>query len=214
MNTDETTINHRRLIALLSPSWLSGLMAAFGGLGITIGIILDFSVKHSSAGQSLMNLSTMQQSAPQPLTQPGVINTSLENTWPLIAFWAVVGLVVYFIAETIVKALREVAEFRDELSYVHANPDKLYRAALRSFGVRLLIIIIWFIFIDSFFKVILPQCVTWSYAAATNLTQIHAVTDAILAIVVIALSLHLHTIFMRLTFGKVRLLSSALYLDV
>src|SRR4051812_20164232 len=99
--------DRRVLGSLLSPSWLSGLVAVLVGLGITVGTILTFSFDTSAIQQQL--LSWQQHQPSHALTTPDQFvsdpKPSLQNTWPLLLVWGAVGLLVYVLAINVIQAL-------------------------------------------------------------------------------------------------------------
>ncbi|HTB49039.1 MAG TPA: hypothetical protein VK712_03070, partial [Verrucomicrobiae bacterium] len=91
---------------LLTPSWLSGLIAVFSGLLLTVGVIIASSVDSSQVQQQLV---TLQNTTAPALTLPGgtvpnASNNVLQTSWPLLVFWGFVGLAVYFVVEAVVGA--------------------------------------------------------------------------------------------------------------
>ncbi len=209
----EKRINERLFDALLTPSWLSGLIAIAAGLVVTIGVVLAFSFNTSQIQQQLGNLQNTSKQSVLTLpgqTPPGTTANSLQNTWPLLAFWGVVGLVVYFIVETIAKAISNAAALREELYYVHAKRDTLIKMTVEYLVIRLIIVAFWLIFIDLFLKRIIPYSITASHAAASDPKSLSAFLYILLSFVMIAGSLHLHAIFLRLIARRPRVFSATI----
>src|SRR5579884_3679658 len=161
---------------VFTPSWLSGLIAVASGLIMVVGVIVAFSFSNSQVQQQLVAL---QNTTVPALTQPGQNPPgndarSLQNTWPLIAIWAVVGLVVYFVVEAIVNAVRSVTELRQQLDYVHAERNALLRVTVESLVIRLLAAVLWLVFIELFLKRIIPYSITAAHASASDLHSLNA----------------------------------------
>jgi len=195
---------------VFTPSWLSGLIAVASGLIMVVGVIVAFSFSNSQVQQQLVAL---QNTTVPALTQPGQNPPgndarSLQNTWPLIAIWAVVGLVVYFVVEAIVNAVRSVTELRQQLDYVHAERNALLRVTVESLVIRLLAAVLWLVFIELFLKRIIPYSITAAHASASDLHSLNAALYALLSFAMVALSLHLHAIFLRLLVRKPRVFSA------
>jgi hypothetical protein len=214
MDETEKRLNQKLLIALFTPSWLSGLLAVTTGLVVTVGVIVLFSLHNSQVQQQLVGLqNTAQQSA---LTLPGEAppnagTNSLQNTWPLLAFWSVIGFIVYFVIETIVKALSNFAELQDELHYVHAKRDVLLKTTIEYLLLRIVAAVVWLVFIDIFFKRIIPYSITAAYASASSPLSFNSFLYALISFVMIALSMHAHAIFLRLALRRPRVFSSSEY---
>ncbi len=193
------------------PSWLSGLIAVLAGLAVTVGVALAFSFNNSQIQQQLAGL---QDTSSPTLTlpgeaPPGTTQNSLQNTWPLLGFWAVVGLVIYFVVETSIQLFQQAEEFREELGYVNAKRDRLIRTAVEYLGVRLLAVLIWLIFIEIFFKRIIPYSILAAHAGVSDLRSWQSFLYMLTSFFMIAVSLHLHTIFLRLSLRRPRVFSPA-----
>jgi hypothetical protein len=206
MNKKEKSVDK-----LLEPSWLSGLIAVLCGLIVTVGIIVAFSYNNSDVQQQIIGWQstsipalslTLPGEAP-----PGTTVNSLQNTWPLLGFWMIVGLIVYFVVEAAVRGLNQVAEFRRELGYVNADKDFLVREAIEIVAIRLLAAAFWLFFIELFFKRIIPYSILAGHASAAAPGSAVSFLYALLSFTMIALSLHLQTIFLRLVAGRSRLFS-------
>jgi hypothetical protein len=215
-NDIEKRLNHKRIVELFTPSWLSGFIAVVAGLVVTLGVFVLFGIQSSHIQQQLLTLQST--AAPATLTLPGQTppdagtSSSLLNTWPLLAFWGVVGLMVYFIVETIAKGLANVAELKNELNFVHARRDGLIRTTVEYLAIRVVGAVLWLVFIDIFFKRIIPYSITAAYASASNPRSLDGFLFALLSFIMIALSMHLHAIFLRLSLRRPRVFSKADYL--
>ncbi|HUA13070.1 MAG TPA: hypothetical protein VL989_01045 [Candidatus Sulfotelmatobacter sp.] len=216
-NDIESHVNKRRYIAVLTPSWLSGLVCIILGLGVTLGVVIAFDFNASGLQHQLIGFEHTPSSQPA-LTLPGQTApmpaaSSLQNTWPLIAFWAVVGLIVYFIAEAIVKAVLEAREFSSELSYVHARRDLLIKTAWQNVALRLAIGFVWLVFIDLSLKRIIPLAISSAHKAAIG-GFVSSLWHGFACFVLIALCLHINIVFLRLMLRRTRVISSVDYSDV
>jgi hypothetical protein len=194
---------------LVNPSWLSGLIAITAGLFVTISVIAVFSFNNSQVQQQINSWEThISQNLTLPgQNPPGTTTNSLQNTWPLLGFWAVTGLVIYFIVEAIARSLHDLEFFKAELNYVHAPRDQLLRGIVEMIALRLISAAILIVFIQTFFKRIVPYAITAGHAAASNLLNLTNILYAVLSFCVIVLSLHFATILLRLTAGRPRLFS-------
>lgn len=200
-----------RLDKLLEPSWLSGLIAVIAGLVVTIGVILAFSFNNSQIQQQLTGL---QNTTAPTLTLPGQnppggTKNSLQNTWPLLGFWAIIGFVVYFVVETVAQGVHNLEELREEMGYVHAQRDILLKTAVEYLLIRLLTVIVWLFFIEVFFKRIIPYSILAAHASTADLHSGQSFIYALVSFFMITASLHLHTIFLRLSLRRTRVFSAA-----
>jgi hypothetical protein len=216
----EKKINRRRRIELITPSWLSVIVALVVAIGLIVWVILSFELKKTGYTSILTHPGGIGASAHQPvLTLPGQNppnsnTTSLQNTWPLIAFWGMIGLVAYFVVDLIISTLASFNHFNQELSYVHAKRDKLLRNAVELLIVRLADVAIWLFFIDDFFKKLIPKSINLSHHSLHAVNMVQSIEDVSLAFAIIFVAMHLHAIFLRIAFRRPRLFSRADYLDV
>jgi hypothetical protein len=119
----------------------------------------------------------------------------------------VIGLVVYFVVEAAARSLGEAAEFKRELGFVNARRQDLLRGVVEATLVRAVAAAAWIIFIDLFFKRIIPYSITAAQASASDLLSLTAILYIALSFCMIVLSLHAQTILLRLMAGRPRLFS-------
>ncbi len=200
---------------ILSPSWISGLIAVFAGLVVAGGVIIAFSFNNSQIQQQL---TAWQHSTPvdeKALATPDQVvqendKPTLKGSWPLLIFWSLLGLVVYVIATSITKSIKDAEAFRESLDYVHADKHLLLQGAAQHIALRLTILGLWALFTVMFFKRVIPYSITAAHASAGELLSFQGVTYALVAFLTIALSMHLHAIFMRLSIGKARVFTNVI----
>jgi len=217
-NNIEKKLNKKRLIRIFTPSWISSLIAVLAGLIVTLGVIIAFNFNSSQIQQQLISYENTNTKQPA-LTLPGQApppeeTSSLQNTWPLIAFWAVVGLIVYFVAESIYNVINNAEEFTKELNYVHAKRDLIIRTAIENIVLRIVIAILWLFFIDLSLKKILPNSINTAQQAATNPHLIQSILYGAASFIMIVVSAHLNIVFLRLVMRRTRIFSGSEYLDV
>lgn len=201
--------NRKTISALLSPSWLSGMIAVLAGLFLTIGVIAVFSANTSSVQRQL---SSWQQNQPDKPLHTGALTVeekpSLKNSWPLLLVWTIIGLVVYAIAGSIVHSISEAEEIHESLGYVNARPDAIIKLTVEHIVLRVLAAIVFGVLVSLFFKSVIPYSITAAHASASDLLSGTGVLYAFLAFAMVAVSLHLQTIFLRMSFGRPRLFSA------
>lgn len=195
---------------LISPSWISGLIAVVLGLVFSIGVILAFSVNTSSVQQQL--ISWQQDQPERPLTQPGTYvgadeHPQLKDSWPLLIVWAGVGLIVYMITAAVVHSLSEAEAVRQSLGYVHANPSKTLEITVGHIILRAVAAAALVAMFIIFYKHVIPYSITAAHASASDIQSVTGVLYAVLAFAMVALSVQLQTIFLRLSLGRVRVFS-------
>lgn len=198
------------LSLLLSPSWLSGLIAVLCGLVMTLGTITAFSFSNSYIQQQLI---VRQQEEPvKPLTKPGepVPNSNesgLQNSWPLLIIWAGVGLIVYMITAAFVHSLSDAEALRESLGYVNAKPLATLEIAFGHAILRVVAAIGLIILLKVFYDQVIPYAITASRASALEPTTLIGVLYAFLSFAIIVVAIHLQTMFLRLALGRPRIFS-------
>lgn len=195
------------LLKVLTPSWLSGLVAVLVGLTLTAGVIVGFSMNNSVINQQL---AAWQQDQPEPdRTEPGEYletpQPTLQTTWPLMVVWAVIGFFVYSVAAAVIRSLTRAAELKASLKYVNAQPDIVLKTAVEHILLRLVAGIVLVVLATVFIQQVVPYAITAALASAGDLVSVTGVAYALLAFTVLVLGLHLQAIFLRLTFGRIRI---------
>lgn len=201
----------RRLIGLLlTPSWLSGLLAVVIGLIISVGGIATFEAHNSQLQQQLL---VWQQSKPQPVlttagqTVPENDHPSLKSSWPLFLVWSVAGLVVYAAAVAIVHSFTKAEEFRESLEYVHARPRAALATTAEHLLLRLLATIVLAVFTIAFWHQVVPYSIAAAHASAADLLSLDGGLYALLSFALIAICWHVETVLLRLSLGRARVFS-------
>jgi hypothetical protein len=202
--------DNRLLKLLLTPSWLSGLVAVVAGLVISVGVIGAFEANNSQLQQQLV---AWQQTRPQPaLATPGQTvpqdnRPTGQNSWTLLLLWSLVGLVVYGLVATTARSLGRAEGLRESLNYVHANPRTLLAYTAEHLLLRSIAAIALVGFAAAFVKQVVPYGITAAHASAGDVMSLDGILYALLSFALIAMSLHLMTILLRLALGRVRVFS-------
>jgi hypothetical protein len=195
---------------LLTPSWLSGLIAIGCGLILTIGVITAFNVNNSAVQQQLTK---WQQDQPaKPLTTPDQTVTSegrpkLKDSWPLLVVWSGIGLAVYILMASVVHSLSEAEALRESLGYVNANPKTALEITAGHVALRIVAFAGLIVLARIFYKEIIPYAITAAHASAVDIISITGILYAVLSCAIVIVSIHLLTIFLRLSLGRTRTFS-------
>lgn len=192
---------------LLTPSWLSGLIAIGAATIICLGTIIVFNFNNSAVQQQL---TSWQQNQPtKPLTKPGEIVTAdgkphLKDSWPLLIVWGGIGLGVYVLMAALVHSLSEAEVLRESLGYVNARPLATLEIAAGHLFLRFTAFIALVLLAIIFYKEAFPYAITAAHAAAVDILSLTGILYAFLSFAMITLGLHLITIFLRLSLGRAR----------
>ena len=192
---------------LLKPSWLSGLLSLVISLAIVIGAV---ALLHYN-GSSWQLLVTAQQAPPTMVgtnstTFEGEVNDNvLVSSLPLLVFWGGVGIIVYSFIIAVGDAFRNVLELKEEMHYVHANRHFLLRQALFHLVLRVIFLVIWMLYVSYTLHFLLPYVIALAYAGSGGFGLLFNCIYLVGAVVIAAISLHLHTVLLRLLFLKPRM---------
>lgn len=198
---------------LLAPSWLSAMLAIVAGLVITLGVLLAFSFNTSAIQRQLVSWQQSQPAKPErPLTTPDqTVHTNKRPTpkdsWPLLVVWAGVGLLVYALTAAIIHSASDAEALRESMGYVNARPGEQLRTAFGHLFLRGIALAILVALVYLFFKQVIPYSITAAHAGAVELPSASGGFYALLAFLIIVVSIQLQTVFLRLATGRVRVFS-------
>jgi len=203
----------RRLLGLLlTPSWLSGLVAVVIGLTISVGVIVAFDAHNSQLQQQLM---AWQDTQPQPgLATPGQSlpennRPTLQGSWTLLLLWSLVGLLVYSLVATIIRSFVRAEELRESLDYVNAQRQTILVSTAKHLLLRVIASILLLILAAAFWRQIVPYSIAAAHASDTDLVSLDGSLYALLSFSLIVVSLHVQTILLRMALGRTRVFSGA-----
>ncbi len=123
--------------------------------------------------------------------------------------WLVLGLLVYEIVMAIRSMVGSTTQAVEEEHYVHASPQTVWRKFGSRIVIRLVILGCWLLYSVFFLKLLLPFSLLSFKIWVGQLGMWTAWLYAILGTVVLFLSLHLHTVFLRLFMLRVRISDTA-----
>jgi hypothetical protein len=210
-----TGSNRKLFIALLTPSWLSGLLAVTVSAIAIIGTIgMNYYSNHGLQG--LFNLHGVSSNASISSTSQ-VLSTNFSASTavsdiPLFIFWAGVGVIVYSLASNVVSALRDAVDIGEELNYVNVNRRTLVQTAFGHLAIRVVILGVWFAFLRYTTRVILPFVFSITHVSTGHVSAVIVVGYPAAAISILVVCLHIHTILLRGLLLKPRLFSQVRYL--
>lgn len=202
---NQTKVQQARL--LLSPSWFSGLLSSIAGLAILTDGAAEAHYSGSLVQQALFAVHGTLAPVYRQLADTLAHNQFVNNI-PLWLFWAVVGMIVYYLATGIYEAFQYVAELEDEIGYVHARRNELIKMAVLRTLLRFIFLGLWVGYVQLFLHIGLPYSLAAAYIAGMNMLSLNGLEYALLALVVATVSVHFHVVFLRLTLLRVRVFSS------
>lgn len=206
------SINKRLFVAVFTPSWLSALVCVFTGVAVSLWVVASTSLKSSSLRLDIITYKSVQDITFKA-ADSGILANPFISNLPLIAFWTIVGFVVYLFAINVFRAIGNTAELKNELDYVNVNRHDLMFSAFEALLVHLVVLVLWAGYIAFFVKHIIPYVFNLALVGAGQLHNPLVGGYALFAAVILALALHINVIFARLLFLRPRLFSSAGFVD-
>ncbi len=195
---------------LLTPSWLSGLIAVLAGLIVCVGTIAIFHYNDTTMQKQLIG---WQQSKPEKaLTTPDQVleendKPTLKGSWPLIVVWSLTGLVVYLIAVYIVHSIETTKRFADSMDYVNSHPETVLVATAERATLRIVSFIFLLATAYLVWHKVIPYGIMAGRVAALDLISLGGILSALLSFAVVALSFHVLAVLLRLSLGRPRTFS-------
>jgi hypothetical protein len=196
---------------LLTPSWLSGLVAIVAGLVVSFGVIIVFSLNNSALQQQLLAWEqTQPRSAMTSPYQnlPENDHPTLKGSWPLLLVWGGVGMLVYAAVAIVLHDLGRAEELRESLNYVNARPQTALATTAEHLLLRLIAFVVLVVVAIFCLRQVIPYCITAADASAADFFSLDGGLYALLSFGPIAVSLHVLTILARLSLGRSRVFSS------
>lgn len=206
---NNTALN--KIWQLITPSWLSGLIAGIASMAIVIGVIVISQYQSSELRQELFEAhqaNTVTSTFGFKTITDNLAQYDIINNAPLFLFWAGIGIVVYFFAVSIMGALSSAVEMEQELEYVNAPRERLIKAAALKTVIRLVLLGLWLAYLQLFLHILLPYVLGAAHVAATS-TRATGMLYAMLAVGILFLSIQGHVMLIRLVVLRTRVFGSA-----
>lgn len=200
----------RKLTLLLTPSWVSGLLIAVFSVAVVGSAYFKATTTYGPLQEGFQGLQMIGRTVLYPpyhaVTHTLSVN-SFASKLPLLLFWALVGAVVYLVAVRLSAGFSKTAAISQTMTYTNVGRSGLIRSLATSFVIRLVAIFAWFVFWTLFVKIIVPFVLIKAADAAAK-TPPSSISSVFAAFSVLALSLHMHTVFIRLIALRARLFTN------
>lgn len=197
----------RKLILLISPSWMSitcGAILSFMFIGLTSFIFAQHSGLFGSftpwtyvQSTSLPNFFNMLRSS---------INDVRLTSVFFIVFWILIGFIAYNIIIALKGSVDESVGFMMQLRYVNAKPKLMGVHAIIRYILLLLAIMLWVLFALIFSWMILPLVLN---LINKTFTKSGSPLYIILSFLLFLVTAHVAAMILRFTFLRARLTSGA-----
>lgn len=216
-NVNSRDYDARLFAQLLKPSLLSGLTCLLVSFFAVIGLVVATNYQGSSFQQDVLGFQNRNNQTEQSVEEDfsvtddyGQINdnfadSNLVRNIPVMAFWMFVGTLVYFVVTGVAGAFSTAREIGDELHFVHARRKELLQEVYIKSGIRLGALVLWFGYVTIFFRIIVPYVLAAAHVGG-NLS-LKTAPYLLLAFVIAVLSLHIHSIMLRLVVLRPRVFS-------
>ncbi len=176
----------------------------FWAYGLRDGALYNYWYGPGSAVSALQ-----QQSSLVDTIRHTIFSNPTFNKVLFYVMWLVLGLIVYEIIMAIRLVVDATIETVAEDSYVHSSHLKMWRRLGPRFIIRGVVLGCWLIYTVFFLKLLMPFTILAFKIWIGQLGVWTAWLYALIGVFVLLLSLHLHTVFLRLFALRVRLSSVA-----
>lgn len=212
-HTNATTRDYdwRLFLQLLKPSATSAITCILASLFVVAAIVGYINYQGSGFQYEFSQAQVRNQEEVFVDEYGYVVEDFEQNNMldkiPVMVFWMFVGTLVYFLVTGIAGAISSAGEINNELHYVHVHRKALLREVYIKTTIRLVILGLWLGYIILFFKFLLPYVIAAAHVGAGNITTFMGILYALLAMFILAVSLHMHVIMVRLVALRPRLFS-------
>lgn len=195
--------------AAIQPSLFSGvltvslcgiiLLSAMLSYSTRSGLIYNFLFGPNSSTELIQ---TSKGSFAEVTTN--VLGNPILNRVVFYMFWMFVGLVVYTILSSLIRGASTAAEDIQESQNINDTKGSNIKTIRSRFLLRLIIIIGWLLYAIMFVKIILPYSVLAARIGVSELPAVSGWLFSLASLVILFLSLHMHTVSLRLFVMKLR----------
>ncbi len=134
-----------------------------------------------------------------------VLGNNILNRILFFVFWGCIGLIVYVLIYSLSAPLSSLLHYQTEKHYKNVNPERFTREAVQRGILRFSAVVGWGIYWLFFLKYLLPYTVLSSQIALSYLHGLSSLLYGLLALVLLGAGIHLHLVFWRLAWLRVRL---------
>jgi hypothetical protein len=193
---------HFHIRRLLTPSRLSAVLAIALALVICAGIVLLYN-PHALGIHDATQPKTL---LPGEVRSPSK-TSSLATNWPIIVFWWVVGLPIYFLAYYLVHTAQRASHAKQTFKQLKRLPAPTMEQLVEHLLLRLVAIGVFVALCIVFVRNVVPYSALAMRTATDSTDTMHRLSCGLLSLIVIIVGVHVLTVFLRLSLGKVRIFS-------
>lgn len=197
---------------LLVPSLFSGSVAVF----LSAAILLLTNWVYSAPGSAIHDylfgeygLTTIFQHSSNALSAVnGIFNSPIAYNVAVVIFALFIGLLIYVLLESIDHITSNASSAIKEVEYINdaGLRHKMKVETELRVGLRVAALIVWIVYFIFFARVLVPFCILLGRVDMNNLITLRGVGGMLAAFALLAISLHIHTICMRVLVLRPRLL--------
>ncbi|CAN5664766.1 hypothetical protein BH23PAT1_BH23PAT1_3850 [soil metagenome] len=133
-----------------------------------------------------------------------VFGNPILNQVLFLAFWMLIGLIVYSFIAAASAGFSSVHDYLEQLRYVNVKKKQYQASVLTRLSLQLTALVIWGIYAIFFYKLILPFSLLSGRIGVSELSTVMGVGNLALGFVVLAASIHVHIVLLRLTSLRLR----------
>jgi hypothetical protein len=200
MRTQQSHRFHIR--RLITPSRFSAVTIVLIASLLCAGIVL----LHNPHMLGLYNTSPPKTLTPEDIP---IHNSSsgLATNWPIIVFWWVVGLPIYALAYYLVHTAQRASHAKRTYKQLKRLPAPSMEVLVEHLLLRMTALVTFIFLCILFVRNVVPFSALTLKTAVDSADNLVTLSGIILVILLLVVALHLLTIFLRLSLGKLRILS-------
>jgi len=195
--------------ALFTPSWSEVTITILLSIATVLMVVVPQLYERSSYS-AYLNLDTASQTDVYQnisnVTQ-AINSSTFASTVAVFMFWAFIGLVVFFLVDTLLRSLESMTSFLDAIHLSRRNRAHLEVEGLTRLGIRVAAAAGLYLLYQAFITRLLPAALLLSHRSL-DAGRLSAVLYMVGSMVLLTLTIHVAVILLRLLFLRVRVFGS------
>ena len=196
---------------LVSPSWTETVIVTVIAVSAMLAVSLPLLYDQTHYA-TYLNLETASQTdIYKNITSvtDAVSSSTFASTASVFMFWAFVGIVTFFLVDSLLRSITSVQSFLDTIHHPGSNKTHLEVEGIMRLGIRVAAAAGLYLLYSLFIARVLPTVLLWAHKAL-SVTQLMAALYILGGILLLMVMQHMAVIFTRLLCLRVRVFSDPL----
>jgi hypothetical protein len=203
---------HRTTLKALTPSSFSVLLCTLITLAIVGGTIGIYSYKGSGLEQEVIQYRGQKAQTQNnnfqdyfAVEKSNVSTNEFLGNIPLMVFWGVVGIAVYFLIISVAAGFSQLSFTTHELDYINVERTKILKEIGLHLSVRVVAGLSLLVLLRWFLAILLPYVLSLSRIAANAIITLNGIVYTVVAASLLWGFAHILTVLLRLVFLRTRI---------